>query len=61
MSTEKTDHELGIDRKISRRDFLNGVAVGATGLIASHPIARALMFAEGQAESAPEYYPPAFT
>ena len=39
----KTDRELGMDREITRRDFLNGTsvaiggasAVGATGLAAS--------------------------
>jgi len=61
MTSERKDHELGMDRRISRRDFLNGVAVGATGLIASHPLAQALMLAEGQPESAPDYYPPALT
>src|SRR5215468_3433231 len=61
MAAENRDHELGLDRNISRRDFLNGVAVGAGGLIASHPLARALILAEGQSESSPDYYPPALT
>ena len=29
------DHELGMDHDITRRDFLNGVAIGAGGLLAS--------------------------
>jgi spermidine dehydrogenase len=35
MSTTKDHHELGMDRPIARRDFLNGVAIGiATGVSA---------------------------
>jgi spermidine dehydrogenase len=29
------DHDLGMDRDITRRDFLNGIAVGAGGLLAA--------------------------
>ena len=29
MSDERKDRELGMAREITRRDFLNGVAVGA--------------------------------
>ena len=28
MSQDKRDRELGMERRITRRDFLNGVAVG---------------------------------
>jgi spermidine dehydrogenase len=28
------DHELGMSRNITRRDFLNGVAVGEGGVVA---------------------------
>jgi spermidine dehydrogenase len=56
-----SDRELGMHRRISRRDFLNGMAVGAGGLLASHPLAALL----GSQEFAPEkesgYYPPART
>ena len=35
MSTSQDYHELGMDRPIARRDFLNGVAIGiATGVSA---------------------------
>jgi len=30
-----SDHELGMDRSITRRDFLNGVAIGVGGTLAS--------------------------
>src|SRR5207244_2178206 len=61
MTTNNADLELGMDRKISRRDFLNGVALGAGGLMASHPLVQALTSADGPAENAPDYYPPALT
>ncbi len=50
-----------MDRRISRRDFLNGVALGVGGLAASHPFLHALTTAEDAPESAPNYYPPALT
>jgi spermidine dehydrogenase len=61
MTTKNTDHELGMDREISRRDFLNGVAIGVGGLMVSHPLAEALTFADGGSENGPDYYPPALT
>jgi len=30
--TDARDHELGMDRAITRRDFLNGVAIGIGSL-----------------------------
>lgn len=42
MSDEERDRELGMDRAISRRDFLNGVAVGIGGALASQPMLAAL-------------------
>jgi spermidine dehydrogenase len=54
------DHELGMQRRISRRDFLNGVAltIGSTLIPAS-----ALAFDEAAyaPEKAAGYYPPALT
>jgi spermidine dehydrogenase len=58
-----TDRALGMQRRITRRDFLNGVGVTLTGSIA-YP-----WFAGGRVEQAsafapersPEYYPPART
>jgi spermidine dehydrogenase len=65
MSDQKRDRELGMKRPISRRDFLNGVAVGVGGVLASQPL---LAMAEAASEKdtfAPEkaadYYPPAKT
>ena len=53
----RTDRQLGMDRNISRRDFLNGVAVtvGASLL----PISANAQNASAQ--DLPEYYPPSLT
>ena len=59
MTTKKSDQELGMHRKISRRDFLNGVAVGVGGILASDTL---LAHADEPAfapEKASDYYPPA--
>jgi spermidine dehydrogenase len=75
MADEKRDRELGMGRPISRRDFLNGAAVGIGGLVASQSALAALAPAEfgmqsgtPQADAPPfapeqaaDYYPPAFT
>src|SRR5580658_5410866 len=59
----KSDRELGMDRSITRRDFLNGVgvAVGSTlinpGLAGAAPAGAAE--ARAQAASPAEDYPPA--
>jgi spermidine dehydrogenase len=45
---------------MKRRDFLNGVAVGAAGLLASPERVRALAL-EVEPEASPDYYPPALT
>src|ERR1700751_5708160 len=51
------DRNLGMDRDITRRDFLNGVALGVVGSVLAPELLRA-----GQQEFAPEraadYYPP---
>src|SRR5882724_4572166 len=54
--SEINDRDLGMHRNITRRDFLNGVAVaaGATMLPAS-------VWADAAPEKSPEYYPPALT
>ncbi len=55
-----SDKELGMDRAISRRDFVNGVAVAVGGSL----IAPGLLSArEGtpQASGTDENYPPALT
>ncbi|MGB2890160.1 MAG: FAD/NAD(P)-binding protein [Candidatus Acidiferrales bacterium] len=62
--TDSYDRYLGMDRPISRRDFLNGVAVGVGGALASAwvpgfewPPETAEKFAQDQ----PGYYPPTLT
>jgi spermidine dehydrogenase len=58
-----TDGELGMDRSIQRRDFLQGALVGAAVALAG-PLGRALA-ADGAAGTAaqdmPDYYPPLLT
>ena len=61
MATHQNDRDLGMDRKISRRDFLNGVAVGAGGLLAANPLFAALAGGEFAPEQSAGYYPPALT
>ena len=63
MSDELRDHELGMQRRITRRDFLDGVRVAVTGsALASVPWLRGL---ESGSSAAPEkgldYDPPALT
>lgn len=57
------DRELGMDRSITRRDFLSGIALGAGGVLASPWFNRLLV---GQtsppaAQDRPGYYPPTLT
>lgn len=61
MGVDPKDRELGMHRRITRRDFLNGVAVGAGGLLAADPLLAALIEDESAPEKAPGYYPPALT
>jgi spermidine dehydrogenase len=63
---EKKDRELGMNREITRRDFLNGVAIGAGsallgGSIGAEQLFAAAAFDEFAPEKAPDYYPPART
>src|SRR5579862_1755749 len=59
------DRTLGMDRAISRRDFLNGVSVALAGsrLAPRLPGGADTLGAQnpGQPEQAPDYYPPALT
>jgi spermidine dehydrogenase len=66
------DRSLGMDRPITRRDFLNGVALGTTALacgdsmLATRAAAQSAMppatgAAAGAAQDAPGYYPPLLT
>ena len=61
MSETKRDRELGMHCPITRRDFLNGVAVGAGGLLVADPLLAALAPDEAAPEKAAGYYPPALT
>jgi spermidine dehydrogenase len=61
-----SDRDLGMDRSITRRDFLNGVAIGVGGalsgsVLAGIPGIDAMLAAAGLAQDAPGYYPPALT
>ena len=65
MSREKRDRELGMGRKIARRDFLNGVGVTIGASLAAPNTVLGEMLSRADAEYAPEkqagYYPPAKT
>jgi len=51
-----SDRDLGMDRDIDRRDFLNGVAVSAAALAAAATDAQAAD--SPAAQDRPGYYPP---
>src|SRR6266446_6392550 len=64
MSEEKKDKDLGMDREITRRDFLNGVAAGLGGTLVGVGFGKETLLAaaaldEFAPEKAPDYYPPA--
>jgi spermidine dehydrogenase len=63
MSDNSRDRELGMNRKITRRDFLDGVAVSVGGsvLTSSSPWLHGLAFPDSAyaPEKDPNYYPPA--
>ncbi len=58
------DRDLGMHRSITRRDFLNGVAIGA-GAAAASSLWPSLLLAEEQktflSQDKPDYYPPSLT
>src|SRR5258708_1240921 len=63
---EKQDRELGMTREITRRDFLNGVAIGTAatllgGAMGAEQLFAAAAFDEFAPEKAPDYYPPSRT
>src|SRR5438270_7681598 len=58
------DRELGMNRPITRRDFLNGVAIGVGGLLVNGGIQALALTPEDKAQflqDRPGYYPPALT
>src|SRR5258708_6113341 len=62
--SETNDRKLGMDRSITRRDFLNGVAIGTGGAVAGAMISGFSWEAFGASAAAqgqPGYYPPALT
>jgi spermidine dehydrogenase len=63
MTSKKRRRELGMGRAITRRDFLNGVALGVSGAVGSAFSADTLLAAAAFDDHAPEkaanYYPPA--
>src|SRR5258708_9412392 len=61
MSENKRNQELGMHCAITRRDFLNGVAVGARGGVGADPLLATLVAEETAPEKAAGYYPPALT
>jgi len=62
MSDNKSsDAQLGMDRAVSRRDFLNGVAVGVGSMVTLPAWAHTLAQAADAPENSSSYYPPALT
>jgi spermidine dehydrogenase len=64
MSEVKKDRELGMAREITRRDFLNGVAIGAGasllgGSFGAQQLLAAGVFDDPVSEKIADYYPPA--
>ncbi|HZV90213.1 MAG TPA: NAD(P)-binding protein [Candidatus Binatus sp.] len=59
MNEEKKDRELGMGRAITRRDFLNGVAIGVGGTLGAETQLAAAALDEFAPEKAANYYPPA--
>jgi spermidine dehydrogenase len=61
---DSRDRELGMHRKITRRDFLNGIAMTAGVALMPWDLSAAGLGEEGQSpslEKSPNYYPPALT
>ncbi len=57
---DSNDKELGLHRSITRRDFLNGIAITA-GAAALPPHLLAALQNDLDPEKSPDYYPPALT
>ena len=61
---EPDDKKLGMYRDITRRDFLNGVAVGTAGILGESllpPSTLSALEPSASAQDRPGYYPPALT
>jgi spermidine dehydrogenase len=66
MGEDRKNRELGMHCPITRRDFLNGVAIGVGGTLASRAFSAetllaAAVFDDFAPEKAANYYPPALT
>jgi spermidine dehydrogenase len=62
MGQKRNDLNLGLHQPITRRDFLNGVAVGiGASVISADPVLAAALADESAPEKAAGYYPPAKT
>src|SRR5260221_11230899 len=61
MSETTRNQEWGMHCAITRRYFLNGVAVGAGGLLTADPLLATLVAEDTAPENAAGYYPPALT
>jgi spermidine dehydrogenase len=63
MSDKSHDRALGMDRKITRRDFLDGMALAVGGVAAASAIPKVFGLAgmDSAPEKNPAYYPPALT
>ena len=59
MSPKSKDKQLGMNRPITRRDFLNGVALGAGSLMLLPSWMESMARAEETASRTGAYYPPA--
>ena len=64
MVKSKSDDELGMNREITRRDFLNGVTLGAGASLLSNSLTvdkllAAAILEDYAPEKSPDYYPPA--
>jgi len=62
--SERDDRKLGMNRNITRRDFLNGVAVGTGGAMAGSVLpdfAWQALAPSSEPQDQPGYYPPALT
>src|SRR5580698_6527993 len=59
MGEEKKNCELGMGRAITRRDFLNGVAIGVGGAIGAETLLAGAALDDFAPEKAAGYYPPA--
>jgi len=63
VSEKSQDRELGMDRKITRRDFLDGMALAVGGAVVASTVPRGfgLIGLDSAPEKNPDYYPPALT